>query len=123
MLMGPNTGLGHNSMIFMIEARARYALQAIQTLRRKRLVFLDVLADVQRRFSERVQARLRRSIWASGCQSWYVDADGHNSTTWPGFTWQYWWQTRRLSLADFECVGEPAAAREPLAAPVSVPAT
>lgn len=123
MLMGPNTGLGHNSMIFMIEAQARYALQAIQTLRRKRLVFMDVLADVQRRFSDRLQTKLHRSIWASGCQSWYVDADGHNSTTWPGFTWQYWWQTRRLSLADFECVAEPVPAREPLAPRISVPAT
>ncbi|MCW5893139.1 MAG: NAD(P)/FAD-dependent oxidoreductase [bacterium] len=123
MLMGPNTGLGHNSMIFMIEAQARYALQAIQALRRRRLRFVDVLPARQRAFTDALQAKLRRSIWASGCQSWYLDADGYNTTTWPGFTWQYWWQTRRLALSDYECVPEGTPAHEPVATPLPAPAT
>jgi cation diffusion facilitator CzcD-associated flavoprotein CzcO len=108
LLMGPNTGLGHNSMIFMIEAQARYALQAIRALREHRLASVEVRAPVQARFARWVEERLSRSVWASGCQSWYLK-DGHNSTIWPSFTFAYWWRTRRLALAEYECVG---AARE-----------
>jgi cation diffusion facilitator CzcD-associated flavoprotein CzcO len=104
LLMGPNTGLGHNSMIFMIEAQARHALQAIQTVRRRKLAFLDVLESTQAKFTENLQRRMRRSVWSSGCHSWYMDADGYNGTLWPYFTFQYWWRTRRLALADFEAV-------------------
>ena len=107
LLMGPNTGLGHNSMIFMIEAQAAYALQAIQAIRQKRLTFLDVLEPVQRAFSSRLQEAFRGSVWNTGCRSWYVQ-DGHNSTLWPFFTFQYWWQTRRIALEDYELVGERA---------------
>ena len=106
LMMGPNTGLGHNSMIFMIEAQARLALQAIQTLRSKKLAFLDVLERAQARVTDHLQQRMRRSVWASGCHSWYMDADGYNGTLWPYFTFQYWWRTRRLALADFEAVME-----------------
>jgi cation diffusion facilitator CzcD-associated flavoprotein CzcO len=115
LLMGPNTGLGHNSMIFMIEAQARYALQAIETLRRRKLRFLDVRASVQRGFTARLQEKMQRSVWSSGCRSWYA-ADGYNATTWPYFTFQYWWRTRRLALADYE-VALPAPVRD--AAPVA----
>lgn len=108
LLMGPNTGLGHNSMVFMIEAQARYALQGIQALRRRGLSSLDVRADVQKRLTARIQRRLQRSIWASGCSSWYLK-DGQNSTLWPGFTFEYWWATRTLRLSDYHqvpCAGE-----------------
>jgi len=104
LLMGPNTGLGHNSMIFMIEAQARHALQAIQTVRTRKLAFLDVLESTQSKFSQALQRRMRRSVWSSGCQSWYLDEDGYNGTLWPYFTFQYWWRTRRLQVADFEAV-------------------
>jgi cation diffusion facilitator CzcD-associated flavoprotein CzcO len=116
LLMGPNTGLGHNSMIFMIEAQARYALQAIQAVRRKRLSFLDVRESVQRAFNERLQAQMRHCVWSSGCRSWYVQ-DGYNSTIWPYFTFQYWWQTRRLALRDYELVGAPASEPRPVGLP------
>jgi cation diffusion facilitator CzcD-associated flavoprotein CzcO len=106
LMMGPNTGLGHNSMIFMIEAQARYALQAIQALRNGNLAFLDVCESVQKEFNQRVQAKLQRSVWNSGCQSWYLK-DGHNSTVWPGFTFQYWFATRSLHLADYEPIELP----------------
>jgi cation diffusion facilitator CzcD-associated flavoprotein CzcO len=102
LMMGPNTGLGHNSMVFMIEAQARHALQAIQALRQGELAFLDVRAPVQERFNREVQQQLSHTVWSSGCKSWYMDEDGYNGTTWPFFTFQYWWRTRRVELADFE---------------------
>ncbi|MDQ3037418.1 MAG: NAD(P)/FAD-dependent oxidoreductase [Myxococcota bacterium] len=102
LLMGPNTGLGHNSMVFMIEAQARYAAQCIEALRARRLRTLDVRAGVQAEFNERLQHDLAGTIWASGCNSWYLAAaGGRNSLTWPGFTFDYWRRTRRVELADY----------------------
>ncbi|PTQ91106.1 flavin-containing monooxygenase [Agitococcus lubricus] len=98
LMMGPNTGLGHNSMVFMIEAQARYIVQCIQAIRDKQLNYLDVRKNVQAEYSQDIQQRLQKSVWASGCQSWYLSADGHNGAAWPGFTWQYWLATRRLDL-------------------------
>jgi cation diffusion facilitator CzcD-associated flavoprotein CzcO len=111
LLMGPNTGLGHNSMIVMIEAQARYAVQAIEALRDRALVSVDVRADVQRAFTEEIQARLAKSVWATGCSSWYLD-DGKNGTTWPGFTLEYLARTRRFEAARYDVVEDPAARPE-----------
>lgn len=99
LLMGPNTGLGHNSMIFMIEAQARYAVQCVLALRTRPT--LAVRPEVQRAFNTEIQARLAASVWQSGCRSWYQDEHGRNSALWPGFTVDYWRRTRRLNLADF----------------------
>ncbi len=101
LLMGPNTGLGHNSMIFMIEAQVRYALQCIVTLRERGLKTLEVRPDIQEAFNAELQAKLGRSVWASGCHSWYQGDNGRNSALWPGFTVDYWRRTRRPRLADF----------------------
>ncbi|MFI5317583.1 MAG: 4-hydroxyacetophenone monooxygenase, partial [Myxococcota bacterium] len=98
-------------MIFMIEAQARHALQAIRVLREGKLAFLDVREDAQREFNEGLQSRMRRSVWSSGCHSWYMTEDGYNGTLWPYFTFQYWWRTRRLQLESFELVGAKPSTR------------
>lgn len=107
LMMGPNTGLGHNSMVFMIEAQARYVVQCIEALRDKQLTYIDVRQEAQHEYSQDVQQRLQKSVWASGCQSWYLSADGHNGAAWPGFTWQYWLATRRLDLKAYHQVYAP----------------
>jgi cation diffusion facilitator CzcD-associated flavoprotein CzcO len=113
LLMGPNTGLGHNSMIVMIEAQARYAVQAIAALRDRGLVTVDVREGAQRAFTEEIQARLAKSVWATGCSSWYL-ADGKNGTTWPGFTLEYLWRTRRFDRSRYDVVaGAPRVAPPP----------
>ncbi len=101
MLMGPNTGLGHNSMIYMIEAQAEYALDAIRTMDREGLRTVDVRPEVARRCTDEVQRRLARSVWASGCQSWYLDEQGRNHTTWPGFTFEYRLRAMRFDPRDY----------------------
>jgi cation diffusion facilitator CzcD-associated flavoprotein CzcO len=101
LLMGPNTGLGHNSMIFMIEAQVRYALQCIQALRDRGLSSMDVRPDVMTSFNAVLQDKLSRTVWASGCRSWYQTESGRNSTIWPGFTFHYWLRTRRVELSDY----------------------
>ncbi|MFA9218709.1 MAG: flavin-containing monooxygenase [Sphingomonadaceae bacterium] len=93
LIIGPNTGLGHNSMIYMIESAVRYVVGALQLRRREGLRTLEVKPEVCRQFNATVQQRLARTVWASGCKSWYLSSTGRNSTLWPGFTFQY----RRLT--------------------------
>jgi len=96
MISGPNTGLGHNSVIFMFEVQIAYVLECIKTMRRQGLRTLEVRAHVEADHNEALQRRLRRTVWASGCKSWYLDANGRNVTLWPGFTFDYWRRLRRV---------------------------
>jgi cation diffusion facilitator CzcD-associated flavoprotein CzcO len=101
-IVGPNTGLGHGSMVFMIEAQVRYIRSSLQAMRSRNLQMVDVRPDVQRRYNERIHARLRKTVWASGCMSWYLTRDGKNTTLWPGFTFEFRLKTRRFKAADYE---------------------
>ena len=97
LLVGPNTGLGHNSMIFMIERQVRYVLRALGLMDRRRARAMAPDPEAQDRFSRAVQARAARTVWArGGCRSWYLNAAGRNTTLWPGFTFAYAWATRRV---------------------------
>jgi cation diffusion facilitator CzcD-associated flavoprotein CzcO len=101
LLMGPNTGLGHNSMIFMIEAQARYAADAIAKLRDNHLAFIDVRPSVEQQFREELSRKMKNTVWATGCKSWYQTPNGE-VFLWPGATFDYWWRTRALDLADYD---------------------
>ena len=96
LVVGPNTGLGHSSMIFMIESQARYILDAVRTMRRRGLAAVEVEAEVQAAFNAKLAARFPRTVWSSGCASWYRTRDGRNTTLWPGFTLEYRLRTRRF---------------------------
>jgi cation diffusion facilitator CzcD-associated flavoprotein CzcO len=100
LLVGPNTGLGHNSIVFMIETQVRHVLHCLSALDRARTI--NVRESAQRRFNERVQSKLSSTVWQTGCRSWYLDEDGRNRTIWPGFTFSYWWRTRRPKMSDYE---------------------
>ena len=103
LMIGPNLGLGHNSMIFMMESQFRYVLGAISALRDRRLRFVDVRPEVQTRYNVWVQRRLARSVWnTGGCRSWYLTRDGKNTTIWPGFTFEYRARTRRFDIERYE---------------------
>jgi cation diffusion facilitator CzcD-associated flavoprotein CzcO len=110
LLMGPNTGLGHNSMIFMIEAQARYAASALATMRDRGLASLDVRADVEVAFRAELARKMKNTVWTTGCQSWYQTVDGE-VFLWPAATVDYWWRTRRVNLADYERRALPIAMR------------
>jgi cation diffusion facilitator CzcD-associated flavoprotein CzcO len=110
-LLGPNTGLGHNSVVFMIESQIRYVAEAIELAERNRAGAVEVRQDVQERFNEDVQRKLIRGVWTQGgCKSWYLDAKGVNRTIWPGFTWRYWLDTRKIDPADYEFSPVPVGA-------------
>jgi cation diffusion facilitator CzcD-associated flavoprotein CzcO len=104
LLVGPNTALGHSSMVFMIEAQVRYVMQALDLLRRRNAASVEVREEAQERFVQTVQADLDDTVWQSGCNSWYLDAQGRNSTIWPDFTVSYWRRTRRLDPSDYVVV-------------------
>lgn len=108
MLLGPNTALGHNSVVLMIEAQARYARLCIERLAQDKRRSIEVLPEVQRSFNARIQDRMAGTVWASGCQSWYINPSGRNDTIWPGYVWQYQWRTRHPDFRAFRFEDAPA---------------
>jgi len=104
LLIGPNTGLGHSSMIFMIEAQVHYIIDCLRLLSRTKATALDVRPRTQDAFNADVQHRLDGTVWSSGCTSWYLDPNGKNTTVWPGFTWRFWLKTRQAKLSDWELI-------------------
>jgi cation diffusion facilitator CzcD-associated flavoprotein CzcO len=105
-LLGPNTGLGHNSIIFMIESQTRYIMHCLHWLLREGADEVDVRRNVQQEFNKKLQAQMARTVWQSGCKSWYLNANGTNSTIWPDFTFRYWWRTRQPDPHDY-VIGVP----------------
>ncbi len=102
LLLGPNTGLGHNSVIFMIESQVQHVLSCLRMLARRSGETIEVRAAAQRRFTDGIQRRLRGAVWSEGgCTSWYLDAEGVNRALWPGFSFEYWARTRRARRADY----------------------
>jgi cation diffusion facilitator CzcD-associated flavoprotein CzcO len=102
LLVGPNTGLGHNSLVFMIESQLEYLMQCLRFGEESDMDVWEVREHVQCAFNERLQQDLKGSVWTSGgCQSWYIDANGRNTTIWPGFTWRYRRRLRRFVPADY----------------------
>ena len=104
MMYGPNTNLGHNSIIFMIECQVGYALQCIEELARKGLRYLDVRPEAQARYNAQIQRELEHTAWAAGCKSWYKTASGKVTNNWSNWTVAYWWRTRRPDFAQFNLV-------------------
>jgi cation diffusion facilitator CzcD-associated flavoprotein CzcO len=92
-LLGPNTGLGHTSVVLMIEFATSYVLQALERARSGPRVTTPA---AQESFVQEVARRSRHTVWASGCKSWYLDRFGNNGFLWPGSTVEYWWRTRRV---------------------------
>ncbi len=104
LLYGPNTNLGHNSILYMLESQYPYVLGCLQALREQGLRYLDLRPEVQRRYNQRLQHLTRRTIWAQGCSSWYQNASGKHTNNWPGYTFTYRHLTRTPELADYDCV-------------------
>jgi cation diffusion facilitator CzcD-associated flavoprotein CzcO len=118
LLLGPNTGLGHNSVLLMVEAQINYVIQALTHLRSRRYATIEPRAEAQARFVSDVDAGTKGSVWtAGGCVSWYLDSTGRNSTLWPGTVRAYQRRLARFEPGDY-VVQEPRTtpAREPVAA-------
>jgi cation diffusion facilitator CzcD-associated flavoprotein CzcO len=109
MLPGPNTGLGHTSVVLMIEAQIGHILKALRFLRARGLAALAPRSEAQAEYVAELDARLAGTVWnAGGCTSWYLDSTGRNAILWPGTTWSF-----RRRLARFRPAGYETLARVP----------
>ncbi|MGW4728003.1 flavin-containing monooxygenase [Streptomyces shenzhenensis] len=114
-IIGPNTGLGNSSMVLIIESQLNYLadfLRQLDVLGGR--AALDARPGAVRVWNERVQERLKRTVWSTGgCTSWYLDASGRNTTVWPGTTTEFRRATRRVDLAEYQVLRVPARVNAP----------
>jgi cation diffusion facilitator CzcD-associated flavoprotein CzcO len=107
-LLGPNTGLGHTSVVLMAEAQARYVRQALDCADRAAAIAVEPLQTAQDEWTTAVQARMNGTVWTEGgCASWYIDAKGRNTTLWPDHTFRFFEAVRRFDASEYELI--PAA--------------
>jgi len=112
MLLGPSTGLGHNSVVFMIESQIAYVMDALRQMDAHRLATVEPREEAERAFAAEVDEHMKGTVWMQGgCASWYLDANGRNSTLWPGTSWSFRRRTRRFDLANY--VTTPAGSTRP----------
>ncbi|MCW2784347.1 MAG: NAD(P)/FAD-dependent oxidoreductase [Marmoricola sp.] len=89
-IVGANTGLGHSSMVFMIESQITYILSALQQMDAGGITAVEPTAAAQAAWNEDMQRRMRRAVWSTGgCASWYLDEHGRNTTLWPRTTFAF----------------------------------
>jgi cation diffusion facilitator CzcD-associated flavoprotein CzcO len=101
-VVGPNTGLGHSSMVYMIESQVAYLVDAWRQLRRHRLATVEPTAAAQEAWNADLQRRMRRTVWSTGgCRSWYLDARGRNVALWPRPTYTFRRLTSSFDLAAY----------------------
>ncbi|MGW7516623.1 flavin-containing monooxygenase [Streptomyces sp. NPDC054796] len=108
-IIGPNTGLGNSSMILMIEAQLNYMVDYVRkldTLGGK--VALDPRPEAVDAWNDHMQDRMKRTVWNTGCDSWYLDANGRNTTVWPGTTAEFRKVTQEVRLEEYNVVRAPA---------------
>jgi cation diffusion facilitator CzcD-associated flavoprotein CzcO len=104
MLLGPNTGLGHNSVVLMIEAQVRYAMKCLKLMKRRKQRVIEVRAESQKHFVDEIYRRMGGTVWQSGgCKSWYQEqSTGEITTLWPGSVVSYLRRTRSVSPSDYQ---------------------
>ena len=109
MLLGPNTGLGHSSMVYMIESQVAYVMDALKEMRRRGAGTAEVRPEAVRDFNDGIDERMRDTVWNTGCSSWYLDATGRNSTLWPDWTFAFRRRASRFDATAYELgAGTPA---------------
>jgi cation diffusion facilitator CzcD-associated flavoprotein CzcO len=97
-LVGPNSGLSHSSIVFIIESQLNYVVDALKQIDRHQIATFEPRADVQERWNATLQRRMKRTVWVNGgCASWYQDEHGRVTTQWPSSTWRY-----RMGLKKFD---------------------
>lgn len=104
-IIGPNTGLAHNSLVHVMESQVNYMLDYLRLLEKGGPgAYLDVKPEAQRQYNEQLQQKLGTTVWASGCQSWYLNAQGKNTTLLPALTVTFRRDTKRVKKQDYTLV-------------------
>jgi len=102
MVYGPNTNLGHNSIIYMLESQIAHIMRCLRRMQKEKANTIEINETVFGEFNRRIQQQLQLHVWHQ-CNSWYIDAAGHNSTNWPGFSLTYRWLTQLKKLQVYQC--------------------
>ncbi|HEX2410205.1 MAG TPA: NAD(P)/FAD-dependent oxidoreductase [Solirubrobacteraceae bacterium] len=100
-LLGPNTGLGHSSMVYMVESQVAHVLRALELMHEQGADTIEVRPEALERYNAALDRRLDRSVWNTGCASWYLDANGRNAALWPDWTWRFRRRVARLDPAEY----------------------
>jgi cation diffusion facilitator CzcD-associated flavoprotein CzcO len=101
-LVGPNTGLGHNSIVFMIESQIGYVLDALRAMRRRGARTVEVRSQAQAAYNAELDRMTEGTVWVTGgCTSYYIDRNGHNSALWPTYTWPFRRRLREFDAAAY----------------------
>lgn len=104
-LLGPNTGLGHNSMIHMMESQMNYILKYLDLLEKQNApAFLDLKSDVQQNYNRKLNEQFQTTVWASGCESWYFNKAGKNTTLYPRLTARFRHETKRINSKEYDVI-------------------
>ncbi|HEX8084681.1 MAG TPA: NAD(P)/FAD-dependent oxidoreductase [Solirubrobacteraceae bacterium] len=101
LMTGPNTGLGHSSMVYMIESQIAHVVGALSAMRAAGAETLEVRQEVQDAYNAEIDAKMEGTVWNSGCASWYIDATGRNATLWPDWTWRFRRRVARFDASDY----------------------
>lgn len=102
LMYGPNTNLGHSSIVYMLESQAAYLVAALHTMRTEGLASIDVRPEAQASYNAWVDDALRGTVWNSGgCSSWYLDSRGRNSIMWPTFTFRFRARTKSFDVKNY----------------------
>jgi len=103
-LYGPNTNLGHNSIIFMVEQQVAHMMRLVEIVFRRGLRSIGVRPAAMAAYNEGLQADLGSWVWKTGCRNWYMTDQGKITNNWPHSTIAWRKRTRRIDLDDFELV-------------------
>jgi cation diffusion facilitator CzcD-associated flavoprotein CzcO len=106
MLYGPNTNLGHNSVILMMECQIDYTLRSMAAAKAQGAPALDVKPAIMREFNRQLQEALAGSSWTGPCSSWYKHADGRITNNWPGSVEDYKQRTAGFDITEYELIGD-----------------
>jgi cyclohexanone monooxygenase len=114
MIAGPNTGLGHSSMVYMIESHVAHVMSALETMDRAGAATAEPRQEALDRFIAEIDGKMGRTVWASGCKSWYQDPTGRISVLWPDWTWKFRREVKDFDPAEYRLSKAPV--REAVAA-------
>ena len=102
LLMGPNTGLGHSSVLLTLEAQFEHVLGVLKLLEERSARTVEPSVEAQSRYVASIDSRFARTVWLTGgCQSWYLDRTGRNSTLWPDGVRRFRRAVTRVRPADY----------------------
>jgi cation diffusion facilitator CzcD-associated flavoprotein CzcO len=115
MLLGPNTGLGHNSVVYMTEAQIEHFIGALRYMRGRQVDAIEPTAEAQQRYVSSIDRRMQGTVWVSGgCRSWYLDGTGRNSTLWPDSSWSFYRRVSRFQPAQYQTIAANRRPADPL---------